>query len=118
MHRFFPLLPITDPELPGDSIRILELIRTSSPYDVIPLEVLSWARFKEISSLKEIIVNVYTYDKYKDLDYNLLHWSRIDHQDYIGEEESESEVEEEEDSNDHSDYEYWMSGNQVHLHWS
>jgi hypothetical protein len=30
------------------------------------------ARFKEISLSKEIIVNVYTYDEYKDLDHDLL----------------------------------------------
>jgi hypothetical protein len=51
------------------------------------------ARFKEISSSKEIIVNVCTYNKYKDLDQDLLKnpsddllqnapLPRMDHQDY------------------------------------
>jgi hypothetical protein len=83
--------------LHGDSIKTLELLREKCTsltiletplYDIIPLEVyhedtgkrmvadaavdLVDARFRDISSLKEIVVNVYTYDKYKDLDYDPL----------------------------------------------
>ncbi|KAN0083281.1 hypothetical protein V8E54_002369 [Elaphomyces granulatus] len=83
--------------LHGDSIRTLTLLRENCTslttletplYDIIPLEVyhedtgkrmvadaavdLVDARFRDISSLKQIVVNVYTYDEYKNLDYDLL----------------------------------------------
>jgi hypothetical protein len=67
------------------------------------------ARFRDISSLKEIVVNVYTYDQYKDLDYDplknpsdeLLRKMR-DHG--WTTKITVIDIEEEENSNDDSDY--------------
>jgi hypothetical protein len=120
--------------LHGGSIKTLELLRENCTsltiletplYDIIPLEVyhedtgkrmvadaaveLVDARFRDISSLKEIVVNVYTYDQYKDLDYDplknpsdeLLRKMR-DHG--WTTKITVIDIEEEENSNDDSDY--------------